>query len=97
MYNLFSRYIISLIVRFNLVPLSADPSVEEVQGRLRLIHGYHMSSTINLHECEVAAGLDLSELVAVFKLQVLNPSFVEALLTWPFKSLSPSFITEPVA
>jgi len=93
MYNLTSRYI---IYRSILVPLSPDPSVEEVQGRLGLVHRNHVSSTEDLHKCKVAAGLDLAELLSIVELQVLDLGLVEVLLTWPLESFSPALVTEPV-
>ena len=94
MYNFFSRYIINCS---NLVPLPANPFVEEVQGRLGLIHGNHVSSTVDLHKCEVAAGLNLSKLVSTVELQVLDLSLVEVLLSWPLKGFSPGLVAEPIA
>lgn len=40
--------------------------------------------------------LDLSELVTVVKLQVLDTSLVEILLSWPLESVSPGLVSEPV-
>jgi len=57
----------------------------------------HVSCTEYLHECKVTASLDLAKLLAIIELQVLHRGLIEALLTWPFKSLSPSLVTEPVA
>lgn len=56
-----------------------------------------MSSTVNLHKCEVATSLDLSELITIVELQVLDLSFVKVFLTWPLESFSPGLVTEPVA
>jgi hypothetical protein len=41
--------------------------------------------------------LDLSELVAVVELQVLDISLIEVLLTRPLKSVGPGLVAEPVA
>ena len=56
-----------------------------------------MSSTEDLHEGEVTAGLDLAELLTAVKLQVLYLGLVEALLAGPLESLSPALVTKPVA
>lgn len=76
---------------------STEPSVEEVQRRLRLIHGHHVASTEDLEEGEVATALDLTVLVAVVELDVLDTGLVERLRSWPLKSIGPSLVTEPVA
>lgn len=57
----------------------------------------HVPSLVNLHKRKVTAGLHLSKLVTTVKLQVLDLSLVEVLLTWPLKSLSPGLVAEPVA
>jgi hypothetical protein len=57
----------------------------------------HVSSAVDLHKRKVATGLDLSKLFTTVKLQVLDRSFVEVLLTWPFKSFGPGLVTKPVA
>merc|ERR1711977_26654 len=75
--------------RYNLEPLSTNPSVEEIQRCLWLIHGNHVTSTEDLKEGEVAAVLDLAVLVTTVKLDVL--------LSWPLKCLGPGLVTEPVA
>ena len=41
--------------------------------------------------------LDLSELVTIIKLQVLDRSLVKVLLPWPLESVSPGLVSEPVA
>ena len=57
-----------------------------------------MSGGKQSHECEVAAALDLSDLASVaVKVQITTLDFVERLLARPLKSLSPGFVTEPVA
>jgi hypothetical protein len=48
-------------------------------------------------DIQVSAVLDLSELVTVIELQVLDTGLVEVLLAWPLKSVSPSLVSEPVA
>lgn len=57
-----------------------------------------MSRTIDLHEREVAAGLDLAVLLLGFtKVEVLDIGTVELLLARPLQSLSPGLVAEPVA
>lgn len=84
---------------YNLEPFPRKPSVEEVQGRLRLIHGYHMAGTEDSHEGKVSAGLECASLLAVkdVTLEILGLCLVEILLARPLESFSPGLITEPVA
>ena len=57
-----------------------------------------MTSTKDLHEGEVTTTIsELSILVAVIELQVLDSSGLECLLSWPLKSQGPSLVTKPVA
>merc|ERR1712093_802583 len=83
--------------RYNLEQLSTNPSVEEIQRCLWLIHGNHVTSTEDPKEGEVAAVLDLAVLVTTVKLDVLDIGLVEVLLSWPLKCLGPGLVTEPVA
>jgi len=87
----------SPIIRSDLKPLSAKPSVKEIQRSLWLIHGYHVTGTEDLEEREVATVLDLTIFVTVVKFDVLDLSLVESLLSWPLKSIGPSLVAEPVA
>jgi hypothetical protein len=57
----------------------------------------HVTCTKDLEEGEVSAVLNLSILVAVIKLDVLDAGLVEVLLTRPLESLSPGLVSEPVA
>jgi len=57
----------------------------------------HVTCTKNLKEGEIPTSLDLSILVAVVKLDVLDAGFVEILLPWPLKSFSPGLVPEPIA
>lgn len=56
-----------------------------------------MSGAVQLHEGEVAAGLDLSVLLTLANSKTLDLGLVEALLSRPLQSLSPGTVAEPVA
>lgn len=57
----------------------------------------HVSSTEDLHEGKVAAGLDLSKLLSIIELQILDRGLVEILLARPLEGFSPTLVAEPVA
>jgi hypothetical protein len=80
----------------SLEPLTAEPAVEEVRRCLGLVHGNHVASTVDLHEGEVAAGLDLAVLLAGV-LKRLEVSMAEILLARPLKLIGPGLVSEPVA
>jgi hypothetical protein len=63
-----------------LEPFSSKPSVQEVDGRLWLIHRYHMSCAEDVHEGEVAAALDSSSLLAI-GLEVFHFGLIKGLLS----------------
>lgn len=87
-----------MIISFCLEPLSSQPAVEEVDGRFRLVHGHHVTCTVDLHEGEVATGLDLAVFLRVpVNLERLNLSLLETLLARPLESVGPSLVAEPVA
>jgi len=80
-----------------LEPFTPNPSVEEVQGCLGLIHGYHVAGSEDLEEGEVTTVLDLAVLLATAKFDVFNISLVEGFLPRPFECLSPGLVSKPVA
>lgn len=56
-----------------------------------------MTSTIDSQEGEVAAALDdTSNTVISVKLEVLESSLLEILVTRPFESFGPGLVSEPV-
>lgn len=90
-----------------LEPLTVQPAVEEVQGRLRLVVRHHVAGLVDAHEREVAGGLDgavalllkesIGDRAAASELQSLSLGLVESILAVPLKSLSPGLVAEPVA
>ena len=46
-------------------PFPIDPPIEELEARFRLIQRHHMTRSMELHEGEVAAALDLTNLATV--------------------------------
>jgi hypothetical protein len=56
-----------------------------------------VTCTKDLEEGEISAIFDLSILVPVIKLDVLDAGLVEVLLTWPLESFGPGLVSEPVA
>jgi len=80
-----------------LEPFTSNPSIKEVQGRLRLIHGYHVAGPEDLEEGKVTTVFNLTVFLTTAKFDVLNISLVESLLPRPFESLGPGLVSEPVA
>lgn len=82
-------------------PLASEPAVEELQGRLGLVHGDHVATSIDTHESKVTVGLELADLLAlvlvVHDLDILQGSRRELRLSRPFKGLSPRLVAKPVA
>ena len=62
-----SEHLVLLLVK----PLSADPSVQHIEGSLRLVHWDHVPGAENAHKGEVTRGLDSSGLL-LLKLQILS-------------------------
>jgi hypothetical protein len=56
-----------------------------------------VTCTKDLEKGEVSAVLNLSILITVIKLDVLDAGLVEVLLTRPLESLSPGLVSKPVA
>lgn len=56
-----------------------------------------MTSTEDLHECQVSAGLELSGLVSALQLEVLDVGLVEGFLSGPFERFGPGLVAEPIA
>lgn len=85
----------------SLEPFTTKPAVEEFETGLRLVHGHHVSSTVETHKGKVAVRLDLANLLAlVFILlddQVLQWKRRVLLLSRPLESLGPGLVTKPVA
>lgn len=85
----------------DLEPFTAQPAVEELQARLRLVHGDHVATAVQTHKGEVAVRLHLSDLLALVLIlldhKVLQLGRGELLLAGPLKSLGPGLVTEPVA
>ena len=77
-------------------PLTAQPAVVKVEGRLGLVHGNHVAGSEDLHEGKVSAGLDLSVLAAV-NLETLDVSVRETLGARPLQGVGPGLVSEPVA
>ena len=49
----------------DLYPFPVDPPIEELEARFRLIQRHHMARSMESHEGEVAAALDLTNLAIV--------------------------------
>jgi hypothetical protein len=79
------------------VPLTSNPSVEEIQRALGLVERNHVAGLVDAHEGEVSAALDLTVLLATADLERLKLSIIEALLSRPDKLLGPCLVAEPVA
>lgn len=87
-----SEHLVLLLVK----PLSTDPSVQHIEGSLRLVHWDHVSGAENAHEGKVTRGLDSSGLL-LLQLQILSLGLLVVLGSRPLKRISPSTVTEPVA
>jgi len=74
-----------------------DPLVEEIQRRLWLVHGYHMSSSEDLSEAQVSAGLGLAVLVSVSESHIDTLGLVKGFLAGPFKGFGPGLVAKVVA
>jgi hypothetical protein len=82
---------------FRLGPvLASNPPVEHRQRVLRLVVRHHVTSLLDSHESQVAAALDLSNLL-VANLEVSKRDLVEVLLARPLELLSPGVVSKPVA
>ncbi|KAI6772036.1 hypothetical protein HG530_002994 [Fusarium avenaceum] len=90
------KNIITQAHNFILEPLTTEPAVEEVGRSGGLIHGNHVASTVDLHESEVTAGLDLAVLL-VLEGEALQIGVAEVLLARPLELVGPGLVTEPVA
>jgi len=78
--------------------VTTQPPVEHIKRRLRLVVWDHVATSVELQEGKVAAGLDLTNSLAIaIELEVLHLGLVVGLGTRPLKRLSPSLVTEPVA
>lgn len=80
----------------SLEPLSTEPSVEDIDTSLGLVKGYHVTCTVNAHECKVARALHLANLVTAH-LEVCSTDTLVGLAARPFKSISPRSVSEPIA
>lgn len=85
----------------SLMPFTSEPTVEELQTGLGLVEWHHVAGAKDAHESEVAAGLDLADLLAlvlvVHDLKVFQLGFSKLLVAGPFKGLGPGLVAEPVA
>lgn len=73
-----------------------DEGVNVDLGREREKSAYHMASAVDLHEGEVARGLDPSVLLTI-GLEGGEFGALELLLAGPLKLVGPSLVSEPVA
>ena len=85
-------------MHLRLPEVASQPPVEHLEGRLGLVVGDHVATSVEAHEGEVAAGLDLADLLAVaVDVEVLHGGVLEALLAGPLERLGPGLVAEPVA
>jgi len=78
--------------------LTRQPPGHHLGRRLGLIIGHHVATCVQPQEGEVAAGLDLADLLAIAsKLEVLHLGLSIVLLAGPLESLGPGLVAEPVA
>ena len=77
---------------------SSQPPLDHVGRRRGLVIRHHVAAGMKPHEGEVAARLDLTNLLAVAaEEEILGLGLLVVFLTGPLKSLSPGLVAEPVA
>ena len=85
-------------IHLRLPKVTGQPPIDHLERSLRLVVGDHVATSVQPHEGEVAARLDLTNLLAItVNLEVFHLSLLVLLLAGPLKSLSPGLVAEPVA